>query len=591
MDDVKRHDPLPVIGQAKAPQIRVTSAATPVAGDEPESPTGGEKHIELSVIHDFAGKLHQEHVLPRLKDYVRWQVRLRAAQARADVTEAELIELAKIPDWAPVSINLDLTTSCNFACDHCVDMAILNTGIKFETDHLLQSLELMAKKGARFVDVVKLLKDHDVQVSVVSNGSGNRKLAKIAPMLRVGDWIRLSLDSGTDETFQAMHKPRKTITLDEICEGVPAIREAGTEAFKIGFSYIITWRGATIHDNEIVPNIDEIVIAAERAKKYGFDYIACKPFLTRAERNNAEIVDLSEVDQHFDEITARIRAAIDEARKLEDETFRIYETTNLKVLENRSHGDFSTQPHQCHLQFFRQVLSPLGMYNCPVYRNQAHGRLGTKDAYATTAGYESTRMSTAELIRGGAGGADDGGAGLLSLGVRFPPDVLQHVPGAADLRPADQPNLPAQALHQRDFRDVRKFVIRALRVNVGPKQPEQPLRRVVVERNHVVHVLERREDLVAVLVGVLRLAIRLDPLHRRVRVHHQDEDVALGLRVGEITNVTDVDQFKAAVRRDDHRAALPQVVQVRGQRRRVAKDLVAHAVLPGRDSIRATSPP
>ena len=414
MDDAKRHDPLPVIGQAKAPKLRVTSAAMPAGGDDPASPTGGEKHIELSAIHDFAGKLHQEHVLPRLKEYVEWQARLRAALSRPDVTEAELIELVKIPDWAPVSINLDLTTSCNFACDHCVDMEILNTGIKFETDRLMDSLSLMADKGlksviiigggeptihARFGDVVKLLKGRGVQVSVVSNGSGNRKLVEIAPLLEVGDWIRLSLDSGTEETFQAMHKPRKTITLDEICEGVPAIRAAGTQAFKIGFSYIITWRGATIHDNDIVENIGEIVTAARRAKEYGFDYIACKPFLTRAERNNAEIVDLTEVDQQFEEITARIRAAVDEAKELEDGKFRVYETTNLKVLENRSHGDFSTQPHQCHLQFFRQVMSPLGMYNCPVYRNQAHGRLGTKDAYATAADYESTRMSTAELIR------------------------------------------------------------------------------------------------------------------------------------------------------------------------------------------------
>ena len=41
---------------------------------------------------------------------------------------------------------------------------------------------------------------------------------------------------------------------------------------------------------------------------------------------------------------------------------------------------------QCHMQFFRQVLSPLGLYNCPVYRNQDHGRLGDKNAVADVGG-------------------------------------------------------------------------------------------------------------------------------------------------------------------------------------------------------------
>ena len=49
--------------------------------NRPVSPTGGEKHIELSPIHDFARKLHQGDVLPRLKEYVLWQADLRRATA------------------------------------------------------------------------------------------------------------------------------------------------------------------------------------------------------------------------------------------------------------------------------------------------------------------------------------------------------------------------------------------------------------------------------------------------------------------------------------------------------------------------------
>jgi hypothetical protein len=94
----------------------------------------------------------------------------------------------------------------------------------------------------------------------------------------------------------------------------------------------------------------------------------------------------------------RIRERVDEAKKLEGDGFRVYETTNLKVLENRSFANYSRQPHTCHMQFFRQVLSPLGMYNCPVYRNQVHGRVGPKDAYASPEEFERTKSRTTDLI-------------------------------------------------------------------------------------------------------------------------------------------------------------------------------------------------
>ena len=49
------------------------------------------------------------------------------------------LDRSKVPDFAPISINLDLTTACNYACDHCVDLDILNTGIRFDHDKLLAS--------------------------------------------------------------------------------------------------------------------------------------------------------------------------------------------------------------------------------------------------------------------------------------------------------------------------------------------------------------------------------------------------------------------------------------------------------------------
>jgi len=359
--------------------------------------------ITLSPIHDFAAKLRQPAVLPQLRDYVAWQAATRNGHGDA----------AEIPDFAPISINLDITTACNYACDHCVDMEILNTGAKYRHDALMASLEQMAAKGLRsvivigggeptiyprFSDTVRFMKALGLQVAVVSNGSRMNKIAEIADCLDENDWVRLSLDAGSDAVFQAMHKPKQRITLDEICAAVPGIK-AINPCFKLGFAFVVTWKGSTIHDQAIVENLDEITMAAERAKRYGFDYIAFKPFLTRAETNNAEIVDLRAADRDFDVVVARIGEAVAEAQELEGDGFTVYKTTNLKVLENRTSGDYHYQPHTCHMQFFRQVLSPLGMYNCPVYRNQPHGLIGDAEAYATAERFAATRGSTAGLIR------------------------------------------------------------------------------------------------------------------------------------------------------------------------------------------------
>ena len=366
--------------------------------------TCSSEEIKLSPIHNFSAKLRQQDVLPRLKDYVNWQRDARTGASNA---------LPSLPNFAPISINLDITTACNFACDHCVDKDILNTKERYQQESLLESLKVMAENGLKsvivigggeptlyryFVETIELMKSLGLQVAIVSNGTRTKRIAEVAHCLDANDWVRLSLDSGTDEVFQAMHKPKIRITLDEICEGIATIKAVNPN-FKVGFSFIITWQDAQIHDTTIVENLDEMVLAARRAKQYGFDYIAFKPFLTRAEENNAEIVDLKETENHFERVKRRISLQLGEARKLESDTFQVYATTNLKVLLKGVSEKYMNQPRQCHMQFFRQVLSPLGLYNCPVYRNQPHGRLGTLDAYTSADRFQQTLDKTAEKIK------------------------------------------------------------------------------------------------------------------------------------------------------------------------------------------------
>ena len=250
---------------------------------------------ERERVFDFAAKLQQPSLIGRLKDYVKWQ---------RNITDEKILSG---PDSAPISINLDLTTACNYECDHCVDLEILNLPLKYKHDNLLNSLGLMHDKGLKsviligggeptlypnFEEVVSFLKERKIQVAVVSNGTGMHKIANTGGLFDERDWVRLSLDSSIDKTFQAMHKPKKPISLEKICNDVYSIKQK-YENLVIGFSYIVTWEGAYADERKIISNIDEIVPAAKLAKDHGFNYLSIKPFLERAE-NSAEIIKIKQ---------------------------------------------------------------------------------------------------------------------------------------------------------------------------------------------------------------------------------------------------------------------------------------------------------
>ena len=349
--------------------------------------------LPVAPIHDFVRKLRQAPFHERIVDYVAWQKARRAAGAAGEAGPA-------MPAWAPLSINLDLTTACNYACDHCIDWDILNSGISYDDDKLRASLRTMAGAGLRsviligggeptvhprFREMVRFLKSLDLQVAIVSNGGRNDRILDIVDCLDSEDWIRLSLDSGVDATFQAMHKPKKPVTLEAICAGIPPIK-ARNPAPRVGFSFVITWEGSEREDGApaVIENLDEIPIAARLAQEHGFDYISFKPFLTRTDEG-AEVMDPEAARRETAEVVARIDARIAQARELASEDFAVLESINLKLLATGAWRDWTTQPRMCHMQALRQVLSPLGLWNCPAHRGVPKARMDAATAFSDEA--------------------------------------------------------------------------------------------------------------------------------------------------------------------------------------------------------------
>ena len=74
-----RNIPLTVVNQPARPVAIDISDDRKSGNAEPVSPTSGEKHTELSAVHDFAGKFRHPELLSRLKAYVQARSELRRA--------------------------------------------------------------------------------------------------------------------------------------------------------------------------------------------------------------------------------------------------------------------------------------------------------------------------------------------------------------------------------------------------------------------------------------------------------------------------------------------------------------------------------
>lgn len=359
-------------------------------------------------MHDFAAKLSDPRVAPSVERYLD---RARGRRQSPPAAEATC-ENGK---HGPISINLDLTLACDHRCAHCIDAELLNGGRHLERNIVLGTLELLARRGLRsviligggeptlhpfFEDVVGAIKKLDLQCAIVSNGSHNHKIASVARLLGAKDWVRLSLDAGTDRTFQALHRPRKPITLEHICRTAAALK-ARAPHVQLGFSFVVIWASPGQTVSPVADNVFEMHRAAVLAREHGFDYISFKPMLARDSRR-AEIVNLGRLEcDGTPEQTAigDIRDCLREAQAVAGPGFRVVPSRNLlALLDGAALERSARQPSQCHVQQFRHVVTPNGIFACPAHRGNAGSRLADCSGYSTPEAFDDTARATEAQI-------------------------------------------------------------------------------------------------------------------------------------------------------------------------------------------------
>jgi len=306
---------------------------------------------------EFGEKLLQKSVFPCFKEYLLWRTKG-----------------GKTPNFAPVSINLDLTAACNFQCSHCIDGDIINTGKMLDFNYVKSLIRDWRKKGLKsviligggepvlypyFEDAVKFLKGMSLQVGIVSNGTNIKRIENICHLLDEKDWVRLSLDAGTNETFQKIHQPRVRATLDKIMSAVKKMRRKNSR-FQMGFSFLIIGDDKKVNGTPLVKNIKEIVLAARLAKENGFNYLSLKPFISPEGARSTTISKKNLIE---------IKREVKKAKVLENKKFKVAESINLRCFYDKNlKNAMQKQPRICHAQFFRSVVIPAGVFGCSLWR-------------------------------------------------------------------------------------------------------------------------------------------------------------------------------------------------------------------------------
>ena len=352
--------------------------------------------------YDFGSKLRQTSVIERLKGYIAWQRTLGGSSPHTS-----------LPPYAPVSINLDLTSSCNFSCPHCVDSGIINTGKYLEFDTIQKTVDTLRDNGLLsiillgggeptlhkdFGKIVSYIKSKGLQLGIVTNGSRLFQVAKIVDLLQDEDWLRISIDAATEQTFARSHMPKIPLTLKEILKNAQEIKHRNPR-ITLGYSFVIVWEGLYLDGRELSPNINELSEAVRLAGLHSFDYVSFKPCLIRQQQSRKESLLYKSDNAQEQRIRETIQDNLLKAQRAAHNNLKVLTSVNLRALLSNELSELKNQPSRCHMQFFNTVVSPSGIFHCPAFRGVEKARIGDSKGYADPASFKNTTHTLEQSLQ------------------------------------------------------------------------------------------------------------------------------------------------------------------------------------------------
>jgi hypothetical protein len=223
------------------------------------------------------------------------------------------------------------------------------------------------------------------------------RIEEVVEELEEKDWIRISIDAAREETFRDLHRPKIQEGLTRILESAKRVKEKNPRV-SMGYSFVIIWEGVEANGNRLRPNLEEISEAAELAGRFSFDYLSLKPCLVRLEDTQRESL-LDKVDPAEEKaIVEKIKEHLQKAKNVAGGKVKILESVNLQAMLSGKTQMIKEQPLTCHMQFFRTVVTPFGIFQCPAFRGVDAARIGDSGGYATEMEFRKSLEATTELI-------------------------------------------------------------------------------------------------------------------------------------------------------------------------------------------------
>lgn len=290
---------------------------------------------------------------------------------------------------APFVVEFDPTSNCNLACPDCISGGLLNQG-QIERDRIKKIIQEFIEAKVRAVIligggepmmhreigwVIEQLGLAGIQIGITTNGLYLKSHLDVTS--QYANWVRVSVDAGTSETFNRI-RPSKVGK--SLFHSVISNMELFAKHKKgvLGYSFMVFsegnygFKGVPINSenfkslSHIKTNVNEIYSAAKLAKDIGCDYFEVKPMY--------DVNHFSVMQQNS--IADVVEEQLDLAKRLEDDNFKVIEALKLRATLR---GESNLEPKsytRCAVSQLRTLITSSGAYVCPYFRGVESKNIG-----------------------------------------------------------------------------------------------------------------------------------------------------------------------------------------------------------------------
>jgi len=274
-------------------------------------------------------------------------------------------------DCPPIYVEIGTTNRCNHRCIFCALDFVSRDESDIDKEIMIKTLEDMASFGVKSVmfagegesllhrdisDFVKQAKRSGLDVALTTNGVLFDR-EKAEECLSYFSWIRFSVDAGTPQTYNKVHRGGRK-DFERIIENIKnavEVRNSQKLDTVIGVQFLL-----------IPDNIDDVIELANICKRIGVDNLQVKPYSQHPRSVNKFVINYNAYS-HLES----------ELKKFESDQFKVLFRKRVMKSLGEEH-----QYKECHgLSFFALIDAKGNVLPCNLFYDNpefTYGNLYTK---------------------------------------------------------------------------------------------------------------------------------------------------------------------------------------------------------------------